>query len=195
MPCWATRHELTANGSGGRAARPRGWARNLRAASPEAVTPQPPRDADPILARATICSMGIRTAADTNPSPGGSIRLVRVYGASAVRSGASVLVDRVWPRGLRKEDLRLDRWMREIAPSDELRHWFGHRPERWPEFQERYRRELAGMPQQELLVELLDLARRGSLTLLYGARDEERNQAVVLRQVLLERIQSEGDPR
>lgn len=102
-----------------------------------------------------------------------------------------MLVDRVWPRGIRKDDLKPDRWMREIAPSDELRHWFGHRAERWPEFQRRYRRELTGKAQRELLEQLVDLAGKGPLTLLYGARDEQRNQAVVLREVLLERIKSE----
>jgi uncharacterized protein YeaO (DUF488 family) len=123
---------------------------------------------------------------------GVQVDLIRVYDARARRTtGVRVLVDRVWPRGIRKDDLKPDQWMREIAPSDELRHWFGHRPERWPEFQEKYRRELDGTVQQRFLAELVDLARSGRLTLLYGARDEERNQAVVLRQVLLERINSE----
>ncbi len=122
-----------------------------------------------------------------------AVDLVRAYDPRARRAtGTRVLVDRVWPRGIRKDDLNPDIWMREIAPSDELRHWFGHRPERWPEFQKRYRRQLTGKARQPLLEDLEALTHKGRLTLVYGARDEERNQAVVLRQVLLERVKSQG---
>jgi len=122
----------------------------------------------------------VRTAYD--------VRLQRVYGRSAAAGGKRVLVDRVWPRGLKKESLALDLWLRDLGPSDELRRWFGHRPDRWPEFQRRYRIELTRPPQSELVDELVTLARQGPLTLLYGARDEERNQAVVLRSLIEERL-------
>lgn len=118
----------------------------------------------------------------------GRIDLERVYGATERGGGARVLVDRVWPRGVRKESLGLDLWLRELGPSDELRKWFGHRPERWEEFRRRYRTELRGGRQQELLGQLTELAQNGPVTLLYGARDEQRNQAVVLREVLQERL-------
>jgi uncharacterized protein YeaO (DUF488 family) len=99
-----------------------------------------------------------------------------------------VLVDRVWPRGIKKEDLALDLWLREIAPSTPLRKWFGHDPKKWPEFQRRYRAELRQPEQQARLRELTSLAHKGSLTLLYSAKDEEHNQAVVLRRVLEESL-------
>ena len=116
------------------------------------------------------------------------IDLERVYGAPERGNGARVLVDRVWPRGVRKESLGLDLWLRELGPSNELRKWFGHRPERWEEFRRRYKTELRGQRQQELLDQLAELAQKGPVTLLYGARDEQRNQAVVLREVLQERL-------
>lgn len=116
------------------------------------------------------------------------VRLQRVYEHSSATIGKRVLVDRVWPRGVRKESLSLDRWLRDLGPSDELRKWFGHRPDRWREFQQRYRAELARPPQSDLVDELVALARQGPLTLLYGARDEERNQAVVLRSLIEERL-------
>ena len=120
------------------------------------------------------------------------IRLQRVYGDSAPSKGKRVLVDRVWPRGRKKESLVLDLWLRDIGPSDELRSWFGHRPERWEEFERRYRAELEQPPQQQLLDQLSALAREGPVTLLYGAKDEERNQAVVLRSVVEERLAAES---
>lgn len=118
----------------------------------------------------------------------GHIELKRVYGDTERGSGARVLVDRVWPRGIRKESLGLDLWLRELGPSDELRKWFGHRPERWEEFRRRYRTELRGEQQQELLDQLAALTHKGPVTLLYSARDEQRNQAVVVREVLQERL-------
>lgn len=116
------------------------------------------------------------------------IDLQRVYDDSpdAGVNGYRVLADRVWPRGIRKEDLHFDLWARELAPSTELRKWFGHDPARWKEFQKRYRAELAAEDTQALLQELLSAAGKSAITLLYGAKDEEHNQAVVLREVLLE---------
>lgn len=99
-------------------------------------------------------------------------------------SGKRVLVDRVWPRGVSKDELHLDLWLRELGPSTELRKWFGHKTERWAEFQRRYRHELVNPKQKELLGQIVELARKGQVTLLYGAKDEEHNQAVVLRSVL-----------
>ena len=119
-----------------------------------------------------------------------SIRAARVYGHRPPEGATQVLVDRVWPRGIRKEALGEVLWMREVGPSDPLRRWFGHQRERWPEFRERYRAELAASPRRELVDQLAGLARRGPLTLLYGARDEEHNQAVVLRELLEERLQA-----
>ena len=96
-----------------------------------------------------------------------------------------VLVDRLWPRGLSKEQLAVDFWLKDAAPSDELRRWYGHDPRRWGAFATKYRAELA---QRTDLLHLLDeLRRRGRVTLLYGARDTARNNAVVLREVLEER--------
>jgi uncharacterized protein YeaO (DUF488 family) len=110
------------------------------------------------------------------------IRLKRVYEPPAPDDGVRILVDRLWPRGLRKADAAVDRWLKELAPSTALRQWFGHDPQRWPDFQDRYRAELAD--KAELLQELRVLARREPITLLYGARDDRHNQAVVLRDVL-----------
>ena len=98
--------------------------------------------------------------------------------------GTRVLVDRVWPRGVKKDALHLDAWLRDVAPSNELRKWFGHDPARWEEFQRRYRDELAAPERQAALQELLDLVRAGPVTLLYGARNEEHNQAVALKAVV-----------
>lgn len=113
-----------------------------------------------------------------------TISVQRVYNAKADTKGKRVLVDRLWPRGVRKESLKLDLWLRDLAPSDELRKWFGHDPGRWKEFQRRYRAELKRPERQEPLHELLALARKGPVTLLYGARDEEHNEAVALRAYL-----------
>ncbi|GAA0362138.1 DUF488 domain-containing protein [Actinoallomurus spadix] len=115
-----------------------------------------------------------------------SIAVRRVYDDGKGAEGAVFLVDRVWPRGVRKEDLALDGWLRDVAPSTELRRWFGHRPERFGAFAERYRRELDEHPEAVRL--LLEAARKGPVTLLYSARDTEHNQAVVLRDHLLNRL-------
>ncbi|MGH7911470.1 MAG: DUF488 domain-containing protein [Candidatus Dormibacteraceae bacterium] len=118
------------------------------------------------------------------------VRLRRVYDHQASTGGAkTVLVDRVWPRGIKKENLPADLWLREVAPSTELRTWFGHRPERWQEFRERYLEELRGPGRAPLLDQLVDLARQGPVILLYSARDTERNQAVVIREAVEARLE------
>jgi uncharacterized protein YeaO (DUF488 family) len=112
------------------------------------------------------------------------VRIKRVYDPPDEADGQRVLVDRLWPRGLKREDARLDEWLREIAPSDELRRWFGHDPARWEEFQARYRQELEDVAHQAALERLRERAARGPLTLLYAAKDAEHNNARVLREVL-----------
>ncbi len=97
-------------------------------------------------------------------------------------------MDRLWPRGLRKEALRLTAWLRDLAPSDDLRRWFGHDPAKWPQFQQRYRQELQEPARQALLRQLAERARSGTITLVYAAQDRERNNAVVLKQVLEEML-------
>jgi len=107
----------------------------------------------------------------------------RAYQPPAPEDGLRVLVDRLWPRGVTKEALAIDRWIKEIAPSDKLRRWFGHDPARWEEFRRRYGRELA--LHTAVLGELRELARGGMLTLVYAARDEAHNNAVALRDILI----------
>ncbi len=114
-----------------------------------------------------------------------SIVIKRAYEDPSPADGYRVLVDRIWPRGKRKEALALDQWAKELGPSTVLRQWFGHDPQRWEEFRERYRRELDTPQARELLASLLHSAGRGPLTLVYSARDEQHNQAIVLRELLL----------
>jgi len=114
-----------------------------------------------------------------------AIRIKRIYEAPARSDGARVLVDRIWPRGVKRENAELDLWLKDVAPSTELRKWFGHEPERFAEFARRYRHELDGNP--EPLAELRKLGEGRNLTLLYSAHDERHNQAVVLAEYLAER--------
>jgi uncharacterized protein YeaO (DUF488 family) len=111
------------------------------------------------------------------------VRIKRAYESPSSHDGTRVLVDRLWPRGLKKSDAAVAQWMKEIGPSDKLRKWFGHDPARWEEFRRRYEDELTG--KRALLDELRDLAKKGPLTLVYSAHDEAHNQAVVLREMLL----------
>jgi uncharacterized protein YeaO (DUF488 family) len=110
------------------------------------------------------------------------IRIRRAYDPPSRGDGFRVLVDRVWPRGVSKQDLQLDQWAKEIAPSTRLRQWFGHDPERWQKFQERYFAELE--KRSEAVGELVKRGRSGRITLVYGARDPEHNQAVALQTYL-----------
>jgi uncharacterized protein YeaO (DUF488 family) len=115
--------------------------------------------------------------------PASHLRLKRAYEPAEPDDGVRILVDRLWPRGVSKAKARLDDWMKDIAPSTRLRQWFGHDPARWAEFQRRYRAELREQP--EALDHIRTLARRGVVTLVYSAHDEQHNDAVVLRAVLL----------
>lgn len=114
--------------------------------------------------------------------PGARIGLKRVYEPPSAADGARVLVERLWPRGLKRADAAVDRWLKDVAPSHELRRWYGHDPARWEEFRARYRAELEARP--EALLPLRELAARGPVTLVFAARDEARNSAVVLRELL-----------
>jgi uncharacterized protein YeaO (DUF488 family) len=109
------------------------------------------------------------------------ILIKRAYEAAASSDGYRVLVDRLWPRGLTKQALSLDDWDKGLAPTTELRAWFGHDPKRWAEFQKRYRAELSSPLQRERLKELLRVAGSRTLTLVYGAKDEEHTHALVLQ--------------
>jgi uncharacterized protein YeaO (DUF488 family) len=111
-----------------------------------------------------------------------TIQIKRAYEPASRNDGQRFLVERLWPRGIRKEDLELDDWLKDVAPSTELRRWFGHQPERWAEFQRRYRAELDAHP--EAWRPLLAASRKGTVTLVYGARDTEHNSAAALRDYL-----------
>ncbi|HOA73438.1 MAG TPA: DUF488 domain-containing protein [Phycisphaerae bacterium] len=110
------------------------------------------------------------------------IRIKRVYDPPADDDGLRVLVDRLWPRGLSKDKARVDRWAKDLAPSPELRQWFNHEAAKWVEFKRRYGQELA--EHEDDLRELLGAAGKGPLTLLFGARDEQHNNAVALSEYL-----------
>jgi uncharacterized protein YeaO (DUF488 family) len=128
---------------------------------------------------------------DTARPPTGAaanIRLRRAYDEPAADDGHRVLVDRVWPRGRTKAQLRLDAWVRELGPSTPLRRWFGHVPERWGEFQRRYRAELSAPDQAERLDALAAIAQTGKVTIVFGARDPEHNQAQVIAEELERRL-------
>lgn len=111
------------------------------------------------------------------------IRIKRAYDSPAHDDGVRVLIDRLWPRGVKKENLALDQWAKELAPSTMLRQWFGHDPARWQAFQKRYAVELR--PRAELLDSLRAMARRSTVTLVYAAHDGTHNNAVALREFLL----------
>ena len=111
----------------------------------------------------------------------GEIRLRRAYDPPEAGDGYRVLVDRIWPRGRTKAELAIDAWRKDLAPSTELRRWFGHDPARWEEFEQRYLQELDSAAEPG---DLLDRCRVGTVTLIYGATDERHNNAVVLKEYL-----------
>lgn len=116
------------------------------------------------------------------------IRIKRIYEPAGRADGRRILVERLWPRGVRKEALDADAWLKDVAPSTSLRKWFGHRVERWDEFRRRYRKELSA--NRESWSSILTASKRGTVTLLYSAHDPEHNAAVVLRQYLIERARA-----
>lgn len=118
------------------------------------------------------------------PIPASHIRIKRAYEPPAQEDGQRILIDRLWPRGVRKDALALDDWLKTLAPSNELRHWFGHDPALWSGFRQRYAAEL--MAHADTLEQLRAQARQGVLTLVYGAHDEAHNNAVALREFLLD---------
>ncbi len=110
------------------------------------------------------------------------IQVKRVYEASSARDGKRFLVERLWPRGMKKEKLHMNGWLKDVAPSNELRKWFAHDPAKWSEFQKRYRAELR--THRDVIQPLANAAKRGNVTLLYSAHDGEHNNAVVLKKYL-----------
>ena len=115
------------------------------------------------------------------------LRIKRVYEQPEPGDGVRYLVDRLWPRGMKKENLKMSAWLKEVAPSPELRRWFGHDPARWEGFQERYRAELEQAP--DIWKSILEAARGGDVTLLYSARDTEHNSARLLKSFLEEKLE------
>lgn len=114
------------------------------------------------------------------------IRIKRTYDPAARSDGKRILVERLWPRGMKKEALEMHSWQKEVAPSAALRQWFGHVPERWPEFRRRYDKELR--ENKAAWLPILEAAQEGTVTLLFSAHDLERNSAVVLRDFLAKRV-------
>ncbi|MEG0818851.1 MAG: DUF488 domain-containing protein [Brevundimonas sp.] len=120
----------------------------------------------------------------------GAVLLKRAYEPAAPEDGQRVLVDRLWPRGVSKEKAAIDLWLKEIAPSTALRQWFNHDPALWEEFQRRYRAELD--TNGEVVGQLRDVIRKGRTTLVYGAKDEAHNDAVVLADYMAEAISADS---
>jgi uncharacterized protein YeaO (DUF488 family) len=119
------------------------------------------------------------------------VKVKRVYESIQRSDGTRFLVERLWPRGMKKEQLKLDAWLKDVAPSDSLRRWFGHDPLKWNEFQKKYRAELSDNP--DAWKPILEAAKRGRVTLLYSSRDTEHNNALVLKSFLEERLEKQVD--
>jgi uncharacterized protein YeaO (DUF488 family) len=113
-----------------------------------------------------------------------TLSLKRIYEPAGDADGERFLVDRLWPRGVSKAEAKLTGWLKDLAPSTPLRRWFGHKPERWVEFQKRYSAELERAEAQTMLQQLADRSRSGPVTLVYAARDTEHNEAVVLQHLI-----------
>jgi uncharacterized protein YeaO (DUF488 family) len=110
------------------------------------------------------------------------LKIKRVYDEKSPADGKRILIDRLWPRGIKKEEIRIDEWLKEIAPSNELRKWFAHDPSKWKEFKERYFRELEG--EKDLVDALVKQAASGTVTLLFAAKDTEHNNAIALKELV-----------
>lgn len=125
--------------------------------------------------------------------PSSNLQIKRAYEPAADFDGERYLIDRLWPRGVRKEALKLTGWIKDVAPSATLRVWFGHDPVRWELFRQRYRQELQAKP--DSICPLRDAMTRGAVTLVYAAHDEKHNHAVVLREFLLETLRNSRKSR
>jgi uncharacterized protein YeaO (DUF488 family) len=112
------------------------------------------------------------------------LKIKRVYEKKAYGNGTSIYVDRLWPRGLSKEEVAIDEWLKELSPSGELRKWFGHETDKFPEFRQKYIKELSAPKQQELLKRIVRMADEKNVTLVYSAKDIEHNNAVVLAELI-----------
>jgi len=119
----------------------------------------------------------------------------RAYEPSAPSDGYRVLIDRLWPRGVSKADAHLDDWAKDIAPSRELREWYGHDPDKWPEFQQRYEQELQAPAAQAVLDDLANRARRGRVTLVYASRAADISDVVVVERLLNRRLNARRKPK
>ncbi len=113
------------------------------------------------------------------------VKIKRIYDKPSDADGFRILVDRLWPRGMNKKEAKIELWLKEIAPGNDLRKWFGHDPEKWDEFKRRYFKELEALPgKEELLSVIAERSRKGVVTLLYAAKDEHHNNAVALMEYL-----------
>lgn len=110
------------------------------------------------------------------------VKIKRVYDPLSSEDGIRILIDRLWPRGIKKEEAKIDEWMKEIAPTTDLRKWFSHDPAKWPEFRKRYITELKN--KSELFERLRSEAKKGTITLLFAAKDAEHSNAVILKEVI-----------
>lgn len=110
------------------------------------------------------------------------IKIKRIYDLSSQKDGKRILVDRLWPRGIKKDEAKIDEWLKDIAPSNELRQWFSHDPSKWEEFKKRYKKELKN--KSEMLEMIREKAIKRTITLLFAAKDMEHNNAVVLKEIL-----------
>ncbi len=122
------------------------------------------------------------------------VSIKRAYDKPSNEDGIRVLVDGLWPRGVSKADLKIEKWEKAIAPSKALRTWYGHDPEKWPEFRKRYREELGQLPRKEALEQLIRLAGQAKLTLVFGARDAEHSNAAVIAEVIRARREGGREP-
>ncbi len=123
------------------------------------------------------------------------VSIKRAYDKPSNEDGIRVLVDGLWPRGVTRADLKIEKWEKAIAPSKALRTWYGHDPEKWPEFRNRYREELGQLPRKEALEQLICLAGQAKLTLIFGARDAEHSNAAVIAEVIRARTEGGTEPR
>lgn len=118
----------------------------------------------------------------------GVLKIKRIYDEPSRDDGKRILIDRLWPRGLKKEDVKIDEWLKEVAPSNELRKWFNHDPDKWEEFKKRFHAELK--ERQDMVAEIIRAARKGRVTLLFGSKEERFNNAVALREYVASRMKT-----